>query len=91
MNKQKENRIRKCVVTNERHPKEALLRVVRVDGQAVVDPTGVQEGRGAYVTADTQAIEKAKQKNAFARSLRMKVDEQIYDELLKRIQESCDE
>ena len=83
MRKKKEIQVRKCVATNVRYQKAELLRVVRVDGLVVVDLTGNRAGRGAYVTADVDAIKKAKKRNAFARALRVKVDEEIYDELLE--------
>jgi len=87
MNKRREIRIRKCIVTGERHQKAELLRIVRLDGVAVIDPTGTRAGRGAYITPDIDVIKKAKKKNAFARALRMKVDEKIYDELLETVGE----
>lgn len=85
MSKKREIRVRKCVATGERLQKAGLLRVVRVDGVAVIDPTGERAGRGAYIMPDIDVIKKAKKKNAFSRALRMKVDEKIYDELLEMV------
>jgi len=85
MNKKKGILVRKCVVTGERLQKDELLRIVRANGAAVIDPTGIHEGRGAYITPDVGIIKKAKKKNAFARALRMKVDEKVYDELLEMV------
>ena len=82
---QREILIRKCVATKERLPKDKLLRIVRVDGVAIIDPTGTRAGRGAYITPDVNTIKKARKKNALARALRIKVDEKIYDELLKMV------
>jgi len=85
MSRKREIRIRKCVATGERLPKDELLRIVRVDRVAVIDPTGTRLGRGAYITADVDAIKKAKKKNAFAKALRTKVDEKIYEALLELV------
>lgn len=82
MGKIREVQVRKCVATHERLPKSKLLRVVRVDGIAVIDSSGVRDGRGAYITPDVEIIKKAKKKNSFARALRMKIDGEIYDELI---------
>ena len=82
MSKKKETQVRKCIVTGQRHQKDELLRIARVDGVVIIDPTGTCAGRGAYIIANTETIKKAKKKNALARALRMKVDEKIYDELL---------
>jgi len=87
MSKKREIRIRKCIVTGHRLKKDELLRIVRADGVAIMDPTGVLAGRGAYITPDVDVIKKAKKKNSFARALRMKVDNEIYDELLEMVGE----
>jgi predicted RNA-binding protein YlxR (DUF448 family) len=42
--------IRTCTGCREEHPKRELIRVVRTpSGSVVVDPSGKQPGRGAYV------------------------------------------
>ena len=81
------NNVRKCVLTNERFNKTELLRVVRTENGVEVDLTGKRLGRGAYITPDIDIIKQAQKKNAFARSLRMKVNPIIYDELLKVVTE----
>lgn len=83
MTKITKNNIRKCVLTSARVDKSELLRVVRTKSGLVVDLSGKQVGRGAYITPDATIIKQAAKKNSFARSLRMKVDISIYEELLK--------
>lgn len=83
MNKKKENRIRKCVVTNTRQPQEDLLRIVRIKNNIMIDATGKQNGRGAYITPSVAIINQAKKKNSFARAFKMHVDLKIYDDLLQ--------
>ena len=80
--------IRKCVMTNNRLLKTELLRVVRVGDDVIFDEMQNILGRGAYITPSVSIIEKAKKKNAFARSLRTKVDLSVYDELLKILMEA---
>ena len=77
--------VRKCVATGERLQKDELLRIVCVDGVAVIDPTRTRAGRGAYIKPDANMIKKARKKNALGKALRMKVDEKIYDELLELV------
>ena len=86
MSRKREVKVRKCVATNERHQKDKLLRIVRVDGVAVIDLLGTRDGRGAYITPDVDVINVAKKKNSFAKALRMRVDVKIYDELLEMIE-----
>ena len=40
---------RTCVVCRRKYDKRHLLRFVRTDDGVLVDPTGKQSGRGAYV------------------------------------------
>ena len=80
--KKKEAIIRKCVATGGRAPKAELLRVVRSGDVVRIDLEGKAEGRGAYVTPSSEIIKKAWKKNAFARALKMKIDDAIYLELL---------
>ena len=45
--------LRKCVVTQERLPKQELLRVVKNnEGVVMVDLSGRANGRGAYIKKD---------------------------------------
>ncbi len=79
--------MRKCVVTQERFPKMELLRVVRTpEGEIVVDPTGKQNGHGAYVSKKAETIELAKKNKALERALESKIDDSVYEELLKHVQ-----
>lgn len=73
---------RKCVVTGEMRPKKELIRVVRnKEGEVFVDPTGKQNGRGAYLTVDLDVIAKAEETNALGRALKAEIDPAIYDQL----------
>ncbi|HOI47379.1 MAG TPA: YlxR family protein [Bacilli bacterium] len=83
MLKPKKIPLRKCVVTNEQHPKSEMFRVVRdPDGNVLVDKTGKAKGRGAYVSKNKTAILGAKKKKALDRHLEVAVPDTIYDELI---------
>lgn len=74
---------RKCIVTNERYPRDNLLRVVRSkDGSIKLDLTYTAPGRGAYLLKDIKVIELAKKKNALAKAFRCPVSSDFYDSLL---------
>jgi hypothetical protein len=75
---------RKCVVTQEMRPKKELIRVVRnKEGEVFVDPSGKRNGRGAYLTASMEVIDKAEESNALARSLNAEIGPEVYEELRK--------
>ena len=78
--------IRKCVITNERFPKNELIRVVRTpEGEIVVDPTGRKNGHGAYLRKDLEVIAAARKKKTLNRILETEIPDSVYDELEKLI------
>lgn len=84
----KKEPLRKCLATNERLAKKDLIRVVRNnEGKVFVDLTGKANGRGAYIKKSLEAIEIAKKRKCFDRAFECKVDESIYEELTKIVNE----
>lgn len=76
--------MRTCVVTHEKYPKKELVRVVRTpEGNVVVDLSGKQNGRGAYLKKDKEVVEKAKNTKILEKHLEINIDNKIYDELLE--------
>ena len=77
--------IRMCVVCRQTSDKRTLLRVVRLPGDAarvVFDPTSKANGRGAYVCANLECIEKAVKQKRFERSLNVsKLSDNLADDL----------
>jgi len=81
--KQKKVPLRKCIITNERFPKQELLRVVKnKEGIVAIDQTGKMNGRGAYLKKDLTVIKKAIKTKKLDRHLETTIPETIYDELL---------
>lgn len=76
--------MRKCVVSNERKEKKALLRVVRTpEGEVIYDPTGKANGRGVYLSKDKKVIDKAAKHHILSKHLNVQVPESVFDDLLK--------
>lgn len=83
MPKVKKIPLRKSLVSGEIIDKRDLLRIVKTkDGQVFVDPTGKQNGRGAYIKLDNQEALLAKKKQVFNRSFSMDIPESFYDDLI---------
>lgn len=77
---------RTCVITKEKLPKQELIRVVRTpEGKVVVDETGKQNGRGAYLKKDIEVFNKAKKTKILDRILEVEVNEEIYNDLEKLV------
>ncbi|HEP1495540.1 TPA: YlxR family protein [Streptococcus pyogenes] len=75
--------LRKSLVSGEIIAKRDLLRIVKTkDGQVFIDPTGKQNGRGAYIKLDNQEALMAKKKQVFNRSFSMDIPESFYDDLI---------
>lgn len=80
--------LRTCVITKEKLPKQELLRVVKTpEGEVKIDLTGKMNGRGAYIKKDTTVLEKAKKAKALERHLECSINEEVYEEIKKIINE----
>lgn len=78
--------LRKCVATQERHPKQALIRVVmNKEKEVSIDETGKAHGRGAYLKKDAAAINLARKRKSLERAFNHNIDPIIYDKLLEKI------
>ncbi|MFD2044142.1 RNase P modulator RnpM [Ornithinibacillus salinisoli] len=77
---------RKCIVTNEMKQKKELIRVVRnKEGEVFVDSSGKKNGRGAYLSKEIDAINKAEKTGVLSRQLNAQIEPSIYDELRELI------
>jgi len=66
--------LRRCLVTRLRQPKERMIRfVVGPDGTLVADLAGRLPGRGLWLSARADVLDKARAQRAFARAVRGEV------------------
>ncbi|WP_308212219.1 YlxR family protein [Mumia quercus] len=67
--------VRTCIGCRERVDKSDLVRVVAIRGEAIIfvspDLRGAAPGRGAHLHLDVACLERATQRKAFARALRL--------------------
>lgn len=74
--------MRKCVATNERFPKNELIRIVKTpEGKIEIDSSGKKNGRGAYLKLSPEVIDLAKRKKALDKALEAVIPDDIYEEL----------
>lgn len=85
--------LRKCTGCGEMKPKTELIRVLKAPekrdengsvtaGAAILlDLTGKQSGRGAYVCKSSECFEKARKARRFERSLSCQIPEEVYEQL----------
>ena len=85
--KVKKKPLRTCVVTKESLPKGELLRVVRTpEGNVLVDTTGKQNGRGAYIKKDLAVLEQAKKSKILEKRLECTIEESVYEQIKNEIE-----
>ncbi len=84
--------LRMCVVTKERFEKRDLMRIVRTpDGEVVLDETGRQNGKGAYLKKDVSVIEKAKKNKILDKALEASVPTYLYEEMFEIVKKEGEE
>ena len=86
--KKKKIPMRKCIISNEMHPKKEMIRVViNKEGEIFADATGKKQGRGAYVLKDVSLVEKAQQKEVLENFFNVSKEtlEPLYKEIIRLI------
>ena len=74
--------MRSCVVTREKLPKNELIRIVRsTDGSVFLDKTMKANGRGAYLKASIDVIDKCEKNKILDRHLEVNVPSEVYEEI----------
>ena len=77
---------RSCIVCRESKDKSELTRVVRrPDGAVVIDGTGREAGRGAYVCKHGDCMATAVKKHLFNRAFSQQLPQSVYDDLSAEI------
>ncbi len=80
--------MRQCLATNESFPKKDMFRIVRTpEGNVCVDDKGKMNGHGAYISKSKEAIAIAKKKKVLDKKLEVTVPDEIYEVLLKKLEE----
>ena len=85
--KTKKTPLRMCTGCGEMFDKRTLVRVVKSpEGEISLDLTGKKSGRGAYVCKSAECLKKARKKKAFERAFSVTIDDGIYEEMEKEIE-----
>ena len=74
--------MRRCIGCYESKPKEELIRIVKtVEGKILLDFTGKQNGRGAYVCSNRECLDKIVKGNKLSKEFEVEVLRETYDSL----------
>lgn len=77
--------LRQCVGCGEMKAKKELIRVIKNDEGVFLDASGRKNGRGAYICADTDCLEKARKSKGLERSLKAAIPDEVYENLEKEM------
>lgn len=73
---------RTCMGCNSKKDKNELIRIVKNNkNEIIVDETGKQEGRGAYICNNAGCLEKVIKSKRLERVLKTKISDEIYGNL----------
>jgi hypothetical protein len=68
---------RTCIACRQARPKRELIRIVRTpQGELVIDETGKQNGRGAYLCPEKDCWDVALRGGQLAKALKVEIGEQ---------------
>lgn len=82
----KKTPLRKCIGCGEMIAKKDMLRVIKTKEDVIkLDPTGKENGRGAYLHFQKECLEKAIKSKGLERSFKMSIDADVYNQLSKEM------
>ncbi len=81
--------LRMCVGCGEMKDKKTLIRVVKTkEGEILIDKTGKQNGRGAYICDDIKCLEKAAKAHRLEKAFGTAVSEEVYKSLAEALSDA---
>ena len=80
--------LRQCVGCGQMKDKKEMMRVLKsAEGPVVLDVTGRKNGRGAYLCKSGSCLAGARKNKGLERSLKMRIPDEIYENLEKEFEE----
>ncbi len=82
----KKTPLRKCVGCGEMIAKKDMLRIIKTKDNIIkFDPTGTENGRGAYLHLNRECFGKAVKSKGLERSFKMSIGSEVYEQLKKEL------
>lgn len=86
LNRDRKIPMRQCIGCNEMKSKKEMIRVIKTsEDEILLDTTGKKNGRGAYLCFSDECLEKAVKNRGLERSLKLKIPNEIYENLKKEL------
>lgn len=82
----KKTPLRRCIGCGEMISKKDMLRIIKTkDGIIKLDPSGKENGRGAYLHLQRDCLNQAIKSKGLERSFKMSIPHEVYDSLSKEL------
>ena len=82
----KKTPLRKCIGCGEMIAKRDMLRIIKTkENEIKLDPTGKENGRGAYLHFNRSCFDQAVRSKGLERSFKMSIQPDIYESLGKEL------
>lgn len=79
--------MRQCSGCGQMKEKKQLIRVIKTNtDEILLDDTGRKNGRGAYICKSLECFNKAIKNHGFERSLKVKIPQEIYEQLKEELE-----
>ena len=79
--------LRQCIGCGEMKSKKEMIRVIKTaDEEILLDATGRNNGRGAYLCPPMECMKKAVKSKGLERSFKMAIPKEVYDALEKEME-----
>ncbi|MCI8895180.1 MAG: YlxR family protein [Lachnospiraceae bacterium] len=79
--------MRQCVGCGQMKPKKELIRIIKTAEDAILlDTTGKKNGRGAYICASLECLQKAGKNRGLERSLKTAIPKDVLESLKKEME-----
>lgn len=80
--------LRKCIGCGEMKSKKEMIRIIKTtENTIILDKTGKQNGRGAYICPDLKCLETARKSRGLERALKTAIPAEVYEQLSNQISE----
>ncbi|MGN0160355.1 MAG: RNase P modulator RnpM [Lachnospiraceae bacterium] len=86
MNTVRKQPLRQCIGCGEQKEKKHLIRILKTpEGSIILDATGKQNGRGAYICPNPECMKKVAKTHGLDRAFKMAVPEDVYVKLQEEL------
>jgi len=80
--------MRQCVGCRDMKEKKEMMRIIKTpEGEILLDVTGKQNGRGAYICARQECLAKAIKSKGLERSFKQSMPQDVYERLEREMED----